>query len=189
MFKRVLVGGFLATVLMSPAGADTLDAYLSQESAQLTYLTDSSRIGLGGADLSFGFFFNDDSDMMLSTGLSVAGVPAGDQPLTFGLGGKAYLGLIDDPDDNFQSLALGGEVRYTIPSNTPMYIAAEGYYGPRVTTFSDARDLLDLAVRYEVEVTPGARGFIGYRHLEADMDKRRDYKMDDHVHFGVRFNF
>ncbi|MCG5493303.1 MULTISPECIES: YfaZ family outer membrane protein [Ectothiorhodospira] len=171
------------------AASNTLDAYLSKDTAQFTFITDSAAIGFGGADLSFGVFFNDDSDYMLTTGLNVVGVPAGEQPLTFGVGGKAYLGFIDTPDDRFQSVALGGEVRYTIPANMPMYLAAEAYYGPRVTTFGDARDLLDASVRYELEVTPGARGFIGYRYLEADMDRRRDYKMDEHVHFGVRFNF
>lgn len=175
--------------LIPLAGANTLDAFLSKDTAQFTYITDSSVIGFGGADLSLGLYFNDDSDYILSTGLNVVGVPAGEQPLTFGIGGKMYFGFIDTPDDRFQSVALGGEVRHTIPANMPMYVAAAGYYGPRVTTFGDVRDVLDLTLRYELEVTPGARGFIGYRHLEADMERRRNYKLDEYVHFGVRLDF
>ncbi|MFP4160430.1 MAG: hypothetical protein ACLFSK_00405 [Ectothiorhodospira sp.] len=136
-FRRTLVAMALVAGAVAPAAADTLDAYLSQETAQFTYLTDSERIGFGGADMSLGLFFDDEDDVMLSTGLSVAGVPAGERPLTFGV----------------------------------------------------ADDFYDLGLRYELEVTPGARGFIGYRLMEADLDRGGDYELDDNVHFGVRLDF
>ncbi|MCG5536305.1 YfaZ family outer membrane protein [Ectothiorhodospira mobilis] len=188
MYKRVLAMAFLAGAV-TPAAADTLDAYLSEETAQFTYLTGSERIGFGGADLSMGLFFDDEDDVMLSTGLSVAGVPAGERPLTFGVGAKAYFGFLDEPDRDFQSIGLGGEVRYTIPANTPMYVSASAHYAPKVTTFGDADDFYDLGLRYELEVTPGARGFIGYRLMEADLERGGDFELDDNIHFGVRLDF
>ncbi|SEQ45573.1 hypothetical protein SAMN05421693_13311 [Ectothiorhodospira magna] len=175
---------------MAPvASGHTLDIYLSQKTAQFNFITDSSAIGFGGADLFFGLFFNEDSDYMLTTGMNVRGVPAGEQPLTFGVGGKLYLGFVDEPDQTFQSLGLGGEVRYTIPANTPMFFALEGYYAPPITSLSNGDGLWDLAVRYELEVTPGAAGFIGYRRVEVDLDKQEDYRLDDRFHFGIRINF
>ncbi|WP_412851726.1 YfaZ family outer membrane protein [Ectothiorhodospira shaposhnikovii] len=175
---------------MAPmASAHTLDIYLSKETAQFNFITDSSAVGFGGADLFFGLFFNEDSDYMLTTGMHVRGVPAGEQPLTFGVGGKLYFGFIDEPDDKFQALGLGGEVRYTIPANTPMYFALEAYYAPPITSFGDADDLWDVSLRYELEVTPGAAGFIGYRRIETDLDYKKNYKLDDNIHFGIRFSF
>ena len=44
--------------------ADGLDISLGSDSAALTYLTDSSSFGYGGADVGTGIFFNEDSDYL-----------------------------------------------------------------------------------------------------------------------------
>ncbi len=183
----------LAAALLAGAGATAqaggIEAYLSNKTAQLTFTGDASGIGLPGAEMSFGLFYSDDKDYMGSFGLHAAGTPAGDMPLTFGLGGRIYVGSTDRPDQNFQALALGGEVRYTIPANMPMAIAADIHFAPSVTSFGDADQLVDVGVRYELEVTPGVSGFLGYRELTLDLDRDSSYKVDKHVHFGVRFRF
>ncbi len=174
----------------SPLHAKEFSAYISRDTAQLGVVLDTGAVGgPGGADFSAAAFYNDSSDWLFSLGLKASGRPAGNQPMVFGVGAKAYLGMIDKPDSNFQSLALGGDVRHVIPANMPVSLGLEGYYAPRVTSFSDGRELLDLGARIEVEVTPGAAGFLGYRYIQADLNQKKRYRMDDNVHFGVRLDF
>jgi hypothetical protein len=184
LLAAALLAGFATTT--QAAG---VEVYLSNKTAQLQFMGDAGGIGLPGAEMSFGLFYSDDKDYMGTFGLKASGTPAGEQPLTFGLGGKVYIGSIDRPDQNFQALALGAEARYTIPANMPMAIAADIHFAPSVTSFGDADQLVDFGVRFELEVTPGVSGFLGYRQLTLDLDQDSSYEMDDHVHFGVRFSF
>ncbi len=170
------------------AQAADLELALSSDTANLEVLTDSEMIGVGGADLSFAGFFNDNDDYMIDVGLLVEGRPAGEQPLSFGLGGKIMLGSIDTPDAGFSAIALGGKVRYHIPANTPMSVGADLFYAPDITAFNDAEGVLDMRVRFEVDVLPAATAFLGYRKLSADLGKK-DYDLDDNVHIGIRFQF
>lgn len=177
-----------AALVAGSAQAADLELALSGDTASIEVLTDSESIGVGGADLSFGGFFNNDDDYMAEVGLLVEGRPAGDQPLSFGLGGKVLLGSIDTPDAGFSAIALGGKVRYHIPSNTPMAFGADLFYAPDITTFSDAEGVTDMRVRFEVDVLPAATAFLGYRKLSADLGSS-DYDLDDNVHIGIRFQF
>lgn len=188
MRSRLIAAALLAGCT-SVGHAGGLEAYLSSKTAQLQFINDAGFIGLPGADMSVGLFYSDDKDYMGTLGLHAAGTPAGGHPVTFGLGGRVYVGSIDRPDQNFQAIALGGSARLTIPANMPMAVVGEIHYAPSVTSFSDADELLDWGFRYELEVTPGVSGFVGYRRLTLDLDRDSKYKVDDRVHFGVRFAF
>jgi hypothetical protein len=185
----VLAGATALGAWSSAAHAAGLEAYLSDKTAQIQFINDAGFIGLPGADMSFGFFYSDDKDYMGTVGLHAAGTPAGDHPVTFGLGGRLYLGSVDRPDQDFQNIALGGSVRLTIPANMPMALVGELHYAPAVTSFGDSDELLDWGVRYELEVTPGVSGFVGYRRLTLDLDRDSSYKVDKRVHLGIRFAF
>lgn len=188
MKARLLTAAALGA-LASVGHAGGLEVYLSDKTAQIQFMTDAGVIALPGAEMSLGLFYSDREDYMGTFGLKASGSPAGEQPLTFGLGGKAYVGSIDRPDQSFQAIALGAEARYTIPANMPMAIAADIHFAPKVTSFGDADELFDFGVRYELEVTPGAFGFVGYRRLMLDLDEDSSYKVDDRLHLGVRFSF
>jgi hypothetical protein len=41
----------------------------------------------------------------------------------------------------------------------------------------------------ELEVTPSARAYVGYRQLEVTYNNDIDYEVDDEAHIGVRFEF
>lgn len=188
MRSRLLAMALLAGCA-SVGQAAGLEAYLSNKTAQLQFTNDAGVIGLPGADMSFGLFYSDDKDYMGTVGLHAAGTPAGEHPLTFGLGGRLYVGSIDDPDQNFQAIALGGSARLTIPANMPMAVVGELHYAPSVTSFGDSDELLDWGFRYELEVTPGVAGFVGYRRMTLDLDRDSSYEVDKRVHFGIRFSY
>ena len=88
------------------------------------------------------------------------------------------------------ALALGARLAYIIPSNiAPTAFVAEGFFAPTVTTFGDAERLFELDSRLEIEITPTALGFVGYRLVTTRMTEASDdVEVDDSVHVGIRFN-
>lgn len=184
-----IIAGTVLMLASSAAMANGLEFQLGNKTAQLTFMTDSGLIGYSGGDLDFSLFTNTKNDFMGSAGLLVQGIPAGTSPLTFGLGIKGYGFRVNDPRDSVGALALGGLVKYTIPSTTPMAVVFEGHYAPSITTVGDGKSLTDLSVDYQIEVTPGGTAFAGYRLLQTNLKNYGDYSLDDNVHIGVRFTF
>jgi hypothetical protein len=177
--------GFFATTQ-----ASDFEAALSRETAQFTLRSDSSMIGWGGADLAVGLFFNDDSDIILDASLMQMRQASEENPLTFGVGVKGYLGQIDNTDESVFALAIGGEVRYTIPGTMPMAIYGRAFYAPEITSFSDAENVLDYSIGFQIEVLPQTIAFVGLRHFEIETKDAGDYNLDDdNIHIGVRLTF
>ena len=170
-------------------GANDFEAALSKETAQFTFRSDSSLIGWGGADLSFGLFYNDESDFLLQAGLLQMRQASEENPLTLGVGVKAYLGELDDPNEDVFAFAIGGQIRYTIPGTMPMAVYVEGYYAPEITSFADSENLLDYTIGFQIEALPQTTAFIGLRHLEIEVDDGDYDADDDNIHFGVRLTF
>mgnify|MGYP006297608205 CR=1 FL=1 len=188
MLKRCLPIALLA-ICSQGAHAAGVDISLSDETAHIQYLTDSGSIGYGGADVGFGVFFNEADDVLGTANLLVTSNPASGNNLQFGVGAKAYAGEIDAIEEDVAAIAIGGLVRYVIPSQTPMGIALEGYVAPKVTSFDDTRSLSEVMTRFEIEVMPSTRGYIGYRWLEPELERAGDVELDDQVHVGIRIVF
>ena len=183
-FAMVTIG-----VCWSSEAAD-FDIALSEETASLELIADSDVVGVGGADLLLGLFFNEDDDYMGSVGMLAYGLPAGpEQPFSFGLGGKLYYASIDEPDASASALALGATTKYHIPGNMPMAVGAELYYAPGIVSFQDADQLLDFRIRFSIDVLPSAAGFIGYRLTTVDLEGGGDHDLDEKIHLGIRVQF
>ena len=188
LFRSIALGLLLLTAL-SNANANDFEAALSKETAQFTFRSDSSLIGWGGSDLALGLFYNEDSDFILQASLLQMRQASEENPLTFGVGVKGYLGTLDDPDEDVFAFAIGGQVRYTIAGTMPMAVYVEGYYAPDITSFGDTEEVIDYTVGFQIEALPQTIAFVGVRHLEFEGDDG-DYEADDdNIHFGVRLTF
>ena len=189
-FTRLGCFCLLGLALNPAANANDFEAALSKETAQFTFHSDSSLIGWGGADLALGVFYNDDSDFVAQASLLQMRQPSEETPVTFGVGVKAYVGHLDDPDQDVVAFAIGGDVRYTIPGTMPMAVYARGFYAPDITSFADAKDVIDYTIGFQIEAMPQTVGFVGIRHLEFDTDDEGSYDADDdNFHVGVRLTF
>ena len=177
-----------------------LDLKLSSETAEVTFLTQNATFGYGGADIGIGLLINENDDFLVNGGILVSGSGTGDvRALHFGVGGKAYAGRLDfqslnpgnDSQDNPSggAIAVGGNIRYVFPAKMPFAILVEGFWAPSVTSFSDFDGLVEYRAALELEVTPSARAYIGYRVLEVELDTGLEYDVDDSAHIGVRFAF
>lgn len=188
----------LAILPFSNTSAGGLDLRLGSETAEFVYLTESATFGYGGADMGFGAFLNEDDSLIGTAFILVSGSGDGDvRGLHFGVGAKIYAGILEFPSpiDNQSGgvVAIGGQLRYVFPGKAPLAILIEGFGAPDVTSISDFKGLQEFRVALELEVTPSARAYIGWRTLEFDLgpgvvvNNERD--LDDRGHVGVRFSF
>jgi hypothetical protein len=175
---------------ITQARANDFEVALSQETAQFTFRSDSSLIGWGGSDLAFGLFYNDDSDFIADASIIQMRQASEETPLTFGVGVKAYLGQLDDSDDDdVAAFAVGGEVRYTIPGTMPMAVYGRGFYAPEITSFADAEEVTDFTVGFQIEAMPQTVAFVGIRHFEVEVDNGEQKLDNNNIHVGVRLTF
>ena len=180
----------LGTGFLAPASASDFEAALSSETAQFTFRSDSSTIGWGGSDFGVGLFYNDESDYIFHASLVQMRQASEEAPLTFGVGVKVYLGVLDDIDQDVLALGIGGEIRYTIPGTMPMAVYLRGNIAPEITSFLDAEEVLDYELGFQIEALPQTIAFVGLRHLEFDTEDEGDYEADDdNIHLGVRLTF
>ncbi len=189
--KSIRIPCLCLLLVAAPLAAEASDfeAALSQETAQFTLRSDSSVIGWGGSDLAVGLFYNEDSDFMLQGSLLQMRQASEQNPLTFGVGVKGYVGMIDRPDEDLLALSVGGQVRYTIAGTMPISIFLEGFYAPAITSFSDAEEIKDYTFGVQIEALPQTIAFVGLRNFKVVLDNG-DYELDDdNLHFGVRLTF
>lgn len=182
--------GMLVLTAVPLAQASDFEAALSKETAQFTFRSDSSVVGWGGADLGLGFFYNEESDVIGHFSLLQMRQPSQQNPLTFGVGVKAYLGVLDNIDADVFALAIGGQLRYTIAGTMPMAIYLEGHYAPEITSFADIDKVIDYSLGFQVEALPQTIAFVGVRRFEFELDNGADYDADDsNIHIGIRLTF
>ncbi len=195
---RHFVGSLMLGAIMVPwqqAVAGAIDFRLGGNMAEAAFLTQTASFGYGGADIGFGVLFNEDDDIIGHAAVLVTGSSAGDvKALQFGVGAKLYGGTLDGQGDNNLdknggAIAIGGRIRYVFPSSTPFAVLGEAFYAPSVTSMSGFDGLQEYRVALELEVTPSARAYMGYRYLEVTVNDSYDYEVDDSAHIGVRFEF
>lgn len=187
------IAGIIILALISfRADASGIDFRLGSRTAELTYLTESATFGYGGADMGFGVFIDENDTVMGSGSILVSGSSDGDvRGMQLGVGVKVYGGTLDTPNnDSGAGLGLGGQIRMVMPSSTPVAFLLEGWVVPEVVSMADFDGITEWRIGVELEVTPSARGYVGYRHLEVDVDGfAQELELDDRAHVGVKFSF
>jgi len=187
---RIIIIGLACGGFINQLHANDFEVALSSETAQFTFRSDSSLIGWGGADLGFSLFYNEIDDVLGQMSLMQSRPPSKQNPLTFGVGVKLYLGQLDLPNENLFGLGIGGEIRYTFAGVTPMAIYLNGHIAPDITSFSDTKEIREYSLGFQIEVLPQTVAFIGIRNIEVDTDNVSEYELDDDkVHVGVRLTF
>lgn len=173
------------------ANATGFDFRVADKAAEIFYLYKSSTFGYGGSDVGWGVFFNDNEDKMITGSLLVSGNGAGGKrALQFGVGVKGFLADFgNNVDIQGGGLGIGGLIRYVFSSSTPVAILVEAYTVPAITSFGDADDFSEARFALELEVSPSARAYVGYRTMTLEDDGNNEYELDDSVHVGVRVSF
>lgn len=192
MMFRSLCSGLCLSLSALTAQAGALDLKLNSDMAELVFLTENATFGYGGADIGAGILSNENNDLFVNGSILVSGSGTGNvRALHYGVGGKLYAGRLKTKPENLEGggLAIGAMLRYVFPASTPLALLAEGYWAPAVTSFSDFDGIREYRVAVELEVTPSARAYIGYRKLRTVLDTDVNYDVDEKAHVGVRFAF
>ncbi len=192
--KRVIVG--LLTLLGSTfTQAGGLDLSLSKETANLAVLLSPGLRYIpnsgGGSDISIGAFTNEAGDSLAFGMLMVRGVRQSDTAqYKLGAGVKVIAGDLDI-DESVGALALGFQTSVLLASSAynPVDFVVSAFYAPSISSFNDAETFTEYSARFQVEVIPQARAFIGYRRMQFDTNDFKDLTMDRSVHVGLSLNF
>lgn len=170
--------------------ADGLDINLNDDAALFRYFAVDDRAGgaFGRREIDIGLLYTSENDYLGMFGAqAIAEAGATIPELEAGVGVKLFGTRADD--ENFLALALGGQIRYSLPPYRRLVLAAEGYYAPDVVTTSPADSFSYISFLVGYEVLPEALVYVGYRDVSVDLDVGGDYTIDDGGHFGVRFMF
>lgn len=168
-----------------------IEVAITDEAIMGEYITDAGLVGLPGNRIAFGGLFTDDRDIMGQGELMAPGLIAQFLPdiVTVALGGRGYLGLLDDPDDDVFGIAPGAEVRVQLPIDYPVEAVGNLFYGPNILTFGDADTVVDFELRAEAQFLERTFGFVGYRFLNFEREEASDDSLLNSIEAGLRFAF
>jgi len=189
MFKSFI--SMLMLLMVSQANATGFEFRVAQETAEVSYLYKSSTFGYGGSDVAWSYLFNENKDKMVSGSFLISGNGAGSKrALQFGVGVKVFAADIGGAADvQGGGLGIGGLLRYVFSSATPVAILVEAYTVPEITSFGDTNNFSEARFALELEVSPSARAYIGYKTVSFEDENKTEYEVDDSAHFGVRLSF
>ena len=192
MFVRSLIT-LVLVIFSSIASAQKLDLSLSQDTARGTYTSLVGGTTFGRTEMSAGFLFNQDDNVVADLGLQVIDMAGTKSPgLEIGVGPKLYYATIDKRDAKGAAIALGGNLRYKMADLNRVAIYGSLYYAPGITTFMDADSLLEYEFKLAYEILPTADAYLGYRNIRMKVDTS-DFTGSDTVDsgafIGMRFQF
>ena len=200
--KKTLASIALLLGTIGAAEASGLDLALSNETANLSVLLNPYPLnGGGGSELALGGFISEAGDNILHATLMARGYrqsATSQYNLAAGVklvGGQVEIDenrVIDDEDnESVGALALGMQAGLLLASSqyNPMEVSFEGFYAPSITSFSDAESYSEVAARFQIEVIPQARAYVGYRRMRFDTNDYNNVRLDRSVHVGLKITF
>jgi len=200
--KKTLASIALLLGTIGTAEASGLDLALSNETANLAVLLNPYPLnGGGGSERALGGFGSEAGDNILHASLMARGYrQSATSQYNLAAGVKAVGGeveidenrVINNQDsESVAAIALGLQAGLLLASSryNPMELSFEGFYAPSITSFSDATSYSEVAARFQVEVIPQARAYVGYRRMRFDTNDYNNVRLDRSVHVGLKISF
>lgn len=142
---------------------------------------------------SLGLFAGQEDDFALAGRLMRFGEPKGESAFGFGVGLGLFAAAIDATDDEVGAITLTGAADFAFDEwfllDYPVRIGVEVSFAPDEATFVDGERVVDALGRLELDLSPWATVFGGYRYLELDFEDEGDLELDRAFHAGVRLGF
>jgi hypothetical protein len=186
----MLFRNLVAVILLlasATAMAKEVDLTLSDNSALFRYIQHANT-SYGNSQYDAGFLYTDSNDFLLMLGFQVEGEAGSGSPgLQLGIGVKAFSVNTDTFD--LLAFAIGGELRYSLPSQPRLGFRGQIYHAPNIVTFMDADNLTYGTLAIEYELLQQATVYLGYRSVTADILGNNNAEIDDDTHIGFRIVF
>jgi hypothetical protein len=191
---RLIAGALIVAasplpLLAQPADSATsrgheIEVFVAEDAIQATYKMNVDIGGLEANEIRGGFFFSEQRDFVL---LGEMLVPVSDRARhprwNLDVGPRVYGALLNVENEDVFALAVGGKLSYLFRQNGATTMSVSAFYAPDITTFGQADNATDVAVRFETQLTDAGRIFVGYRVFEFDL-QGADRTIDDGAHIG-----
>jgi hypothetical protein len=176
-----------ALLLCTNAIANELDLSFNDDAVRGFFVYDLESRNLAW---DAGVVNNSDKGIVVYGSLYVKGLASdGVNPLEAGLGGRT--GWVDGEDSGQTGLplALGGYLKYTLPSFNRISVRVDAYYAPDVLTVQDLDEYEDYSIRVAYNLLRDADIYIGARYVRGEFDNDTDQTIDNGMHIGVNLRF
>ncbi len=172
-----------------PPGVREVDVALSNDTLQLKYIANGSKVGVRNTRFSGAFFLSEDRDIVLSGGLLF--------PVDYDLGRfnvvigpQLYAALLTEPTNDVMAVSIGAEVRFILEKEHDLAVMAFGYYAPDILTFGSADKVVDVGGQLELPLSKKMRGFLGYRYFQFDLTQGQgNKKLQNQIYLGLGYRF
>ena len=188
--KKLLAGLALFVCASFSHGAG-LDLALSDESANLQLLINPYGLASGNSEIAVGGLVNDVDDVLFFGSIMARGPRQSETAFyALGAGMKIYGGNLE-VDQSIGALAIGARVGILVVPHrvNPVDFVVEGYFAPSITSAGDTEKLWEIAGKFQLEIVPSARVYLGYRLIKADTKDFGKVELDDNIHLGINISF
>ena len=182
---------FASALVSTAASAQRIDVTLKQDSARFSYIALVGGSTFGRTEMNTGLLYNEDKNVAVDVGLQVIDVAGSKTPgLELGVGPRFYYLSYDATNSDGAAVALGGQLRYKLPSVPRLALMANAFYAPRITSTLDADSMYEIGMGVGYELLPTANIYLAYRRIRADftMDVGA-VNIDSGVSLGMNFTF
>ena len=162
----------------------------SEDSLQIRYLSRQlqNRPGLDIGETTFGFFLNEERDIVGSAAFLLRADRLPWERLSLYFGPAAYAALLSAEDTDVFGIGLRAEARFVLFRDAGVTVLARGTYSPDILTFGSADRFWDAIGQIEAPLTERITGFAGFRVFEIDLlDGKRE--LEENAYLGLRYRF
>ncbi len=182
---------FVLCLCASTSHSAGLDLALSDESANLQLLINPYGLASGNSEIAIGGLINDVDDVLFFASIMARGPRQSNNAFyALGAGMKIYGGNLDI-DQSVGALAIGARIGILVVPHrvNPVDFVIEGFFAPSITSASDTEKLWEVSGKFQLEIVPAARVYLGYRLVKMDTKEYGKVELDDNIHLGINISF
>ena len=164
----------------------SVELSLSDEAGEVRYRAPTSIGGQPNTEVTYAVFMSEDRDLVGSAAL-LFGTDLDFGPIELRLGPQAYVGLLDEENEDMFALAIGVAVRFDIIPSRGIAIVGSANWSPDILTFGSADNLTDMMARAEIRLSDRVIGFAGYRWFRLDLTMRERNTLQNELFAGINW--
>lgn len=164
----------------------SVEAALSDETAQVRYRSPSDLGGQPNSEVSYAVFLSEDRDVVGSAAL-LFGTDLNLGGFQVQLGPQAYAALLEEENNDVFALSLGAQLRYELVPSRSIALLGSAFWSPDILTFGSADNLTDFMVRAEMRLASQVIGFVGFRWFTLDLLMREDRDLQNELFAGINW--
>lgn len=138
-------------------------------------------------------FLNADSEKLVGLGIAATNKLEGVEEVEMSFGAKFIWAEVGSNNDDFTSLPLMAQVRYTFPplmfNIPPVSLEARGLYAPGSLSFGNSEDYSELRVAADIEMINNVKVYAGYRNIHTSYQGITNSLFDTGFYGGLKITY